>query len=105
MKIHLLTLAHLELVRERPGMFYTDQDLAALENQLHGFDAALSATGALADRGRFNAVFTSFVTGRTGISGSQGWAAGLLSAYGRTPEAEAQFWHLLDAFLSENGTS
>lgn len=82
-----------------------DNDLAALEHQLHGFDAALSATGVLADCGRFNAVFTSFVTGKIGNSGSQGWAAGLLDTYGRTREAETQFWLLLDAFLAKNGSS
>ena len=98
---HQLTIEYLKVVQERPNMFYTDHELRALENQVHGFDAALAACGAASGSTSFNLAFSSFVAARTGRSCSQGWAMTLLRQHGHTPRAEADFWKLFGAFLTE----
>lgn len=82
-------------------MFYPASDLGAVENQIHGFDAALAATDELGEYSRFNSEFQSFLTERTGLSTSQGWSQGLLRQFGQTPEAEAEFLRLVAAFMAQ----
>lgn len=101
MQPHALTLAYVQAARERPGMFYADHDISDLEQQLHGFDAAISAACLLGGRPTFNRAFSLYVTQCTGLSSSRGWAKAFLREYGRTARAEEAFWQLVADFLAQ----
>lgn len=76
-------------------MYMVDYDVQQLEMQLHGFDAALAAIGALGAHGVFNRDFTELVYSKTGLSGSLGWAAALVSGFGAGGPAFNAFCGLL----------
>jgi hypothetical protein len=80
-------------------MYMVDYCLQDLESQLHGFDAGLSAAGALEPYARFNRDFTDFVMQKTGLSGSQGWGAALVRGFGKGRPAFDAFCSLLSAAL------
>lgn len=101
-KPHPFTLAYIESARARPGMFYADHMLCDLEQQLHGFDAALSAARIRGENPAFNRAFDDFVAERTGLSSSQGWARALQGAHGHTSKAEQAFWRLFDEFMASS---
>jgi hypothetical protein len=99
MRPHPATIKYLRAACKRPGMYMGEYDLRQLELQLHGFDAGLAAAGVLGEYSRFNADFTSFVTERTGLSGSQGWAAALADGFGKGKATFNVFCSLLSAAL------
>jgi hypothetical protein len=80
-------------------MYMGDYDLQQLEMQLHGFDAALAAVGALGAHGVFNRDFNDFVYRKTQLSGSQGWAAALAAGFGAGRPAFNGFCKLLSDAL------
>jgi hypothetical protein len=82
-------------------MYMTDFDLRQLEMQLHGFDAALAAVGALGAHERFNEDFTNFVVEEVGVTGSQGWAAALTLRFGAGKPAFDSFLALLSSALPD----
>jgi hypothetical protein len=82
-------------------MYIVDFDLRQLEMQLHGFDAALAAVGALGGHERFNEDFTNFVVEEVGVSGSQGWAVALALRFGSGKPAFDSFRALLSIALPD----
>jgi hypothetical protein len=99
MNPHPATIEYIRRARRRPGMYMGDYDLRQLEMQLHGFDAALAAVGALGAHGAFNRVFTDFVRRKTELSGSQGWAIALAEGFGAGRPAFDIFCSLLSDAL------
>lgn len=86
-------------------MFYASGDLEAVENQIHGFEAALNAMRDSRECPSFNSEFNLFITEVTGLSTSRGWSRALLKKFGKTPEAEAEFLRLLTAFIAQLANS
>lgn len=86
-------------------MYMVDYNLAELQLQLHGFDAGLAAAGALGPHSRFNEDFSDFVRQKTGLSGSQGWAAALMHSFGERKTAFAAFCNLLSVALPDEFNS
>jgi hypothetical protein len=91
MNPHPATIEYIRAACRRPEMYMTDFDLRQLEMQLHGFDAALAAVGALGGHERFNEDFTNFVVEEVGVSGSQGWAAALVLRFGSAGRSRRPF--------------
>jgi hypothetical protein len=96
---HPATIQYIRAACKRPGMYMGDYDLTYLEAQLHGFDAGLAAAGALGQCSKFNVSFREFVTKKTGLSGSLGWAAALIGSFGTGKAAFNAFCDLLSAAL------
>jgi len=96
MNTHPLTLEYLKKVAIRPGMFMRDFDLRALELQLYGFEAGLSAAGVMGDFENFNRSFLDFLLSTTELSCSQGWATAILSKHGQSEHSFGVFLSLLE---------
>lgn len=99
MNPHPATLDYIRKACKRPGMYMGDYNLRELESQFHGFDAGLAAVGALDPYSHFNRDFTDFVMQKTGLSGSQGWAAALIRGFGKGKTAFDAFCNLLSVAL------
>jgi len=99
MTLHPLTVSYLRGVCERPGMFMPDFNLALLEAQLHGHDAALFGAGLLGERERFNRAFASLLCTVKGLSTSQGWAMALMRSHDSNEKAFEEFAALLSAAI------
>ena len=100
MNPHPSTLAFLQLVASRPGMFMHDFDLKDLELQLYGYDAALGDVGVRGNHDRFNVAFVEYLRRNHHLSCSNGWARALLEKFGSAERAYAEFGALV-----EQGTS
>ena len=105
MNIHPLTLEYLKKVALRPGMFMQAFDLHALELQLYGFEAGLSAAGVMGDFESFNRSFPDFLRSTAELSCSQGWAMAILSKYGQSERTFGAFLSLLEKAASESSAS
>jgi hypothetical protein len=84
MSPHPLTLAYLQAVAKRPGMFMgSDFDLDYLRLQLFGYDAALADAGILGEHERFNFAFNRYLEHQCSIMCPLGWADALQQRYGK----------------------
>lgn len=95
MTLHPLTLAYIQLVAERPGMYMVDFNLVHLEHQLFGYDAALADAGSLGQYVRFNHSFNEYLWVNHRLSCSCGWASALLREYGQGEHAFKMFLALV----------
>jgi hypothetical protein len=95
MNAHSETVAYIRRILEQPEMFAVDFDVRQIEVLLHGFEAGLKAAGFFGDRAVFNREFGNFVSERTGLSGSLGWAQALVDEHGEGRESYDAFCKLL----------
>ena len=102
MNPHPLTLAHLQVVAARPGMFMDDFNLADLWLQFFGYDAALADAGVLGDYERFNFAFNQYLESQLSIICPRGWADALLQKYGSGEPAFKEFLALVARATSSN---
>ncbi len=102
MNPHPLTLAYIWLVAERPGMYMVDFNLAHLEYQLFGYDAALADAGSLGEHARFNYSFNEYVWVNHQLSCSCGWASALLQEYVQGEHAFKKFLALVERATLRN---
>jgi len=100
MSPHPLTLAYLQTVANRPGMYMQDFNLTELEFQLFGYDTALADVGVLGEHERFNFSFNEYVRTNSQLSCSRGWAYALLQKYGQGEQAFRQFLALVERATS-----
>jgi hypothetical protein len=97
-----LTLAYIRLVAARSSMYMVEFNIAHLEHQLFGYDAALADAGSLGEHARFKYSFNDYVWINHQLSCSCGWASALLKEYCQGEHAFKKFLALVERATSRN---